>query len=61
MSNHLNFIMAFEGGELESRDELVEGFQSLIDSGIVWDLQGTYGRTAMALIESGECHPATEH
>ena len=55
-TDHVDFIIRFEGGELESEEELVEGFQQLIDSGIVWQLQGFYGRTAAALIERGLCH-----
>lgn len=51
----LDFIMAYEGGELEEH-EIVKGFQSLIDSGLAWSLQGHYGRTAMQLIEAGLCH-----
>ena len=51
----VTFIMEFEGGEL-SEEELVTGFQSLIDSGTAWSLQGFYGRTAEALIEAGYCH-----
>lgn len=50
-----SFIMAFEGGELEER-EIIEGFQHLIDSGLVWQLQGSYGRMASHLIEEGYCH-----
>ena len=50
----VSFIMAFEDGEL-GEDEVVAGFQELINSGLVWQLQGFYGRTATALIESGKC------
>jgi len=52
--NSLNFIMAYEGGELEE-EEIIEGFQHLIDNGMVWTLQGHYGRTASALINAGLC------
>jgi hypothetical protein len=45
-------IIAYESGEL-SDDETVELFQALVDSGLVWTLQGSYGRTAVALIEAG--------
>jgi len=51
----LSFIMDFESGALESEEELIAGFQGLIDSGMVWQLQGSYGRTAMQLIEAGLC------
>ena len=47
-------IMAFESGELDF-DETVEFFQKLIDSGLVWQLQGSYGRMANSLIENGYC------
>lgn len=46
-------MIAFENGELDE-DECVEFFQGLVDSGIVWQLQGSYGRTASALIEAGQ-------
>lgn len=54
--NHLDFIMAFEQGEVDE-DELVAGFQAMIDDGTVWQLQGIYGRTAARLIETGLCTP----
>lgn len=50
----LGFIMAFEGGEV-TEEEVIEGFQNMIDSGVVWQLQGMYGRTAASLIEQGLC------
>ena len=43
-------------GEAQSEDDIIDAYQSLIDSGVVWELQGCYGRTAMALIASGQCH-----
>lgn len=47
-------LIAYENGEL-SYDEVVELFQSLIDSGSAWVLQGSYGRTAQQLINNGDC------
>lgn len=50
--DEVSFIMDFEDGNL-SDDEVIEGFQHLLDSGLVWQLQGMYGRTAARLIEAG--------
>ena len=36
-------------------DEQIEAWQHLIDTGIVWQLQGWYGRTAKRLIDEGYC------
>jgi hypothetical protein len=48
-------IIDYENGDMdESRIPIF--FQGMIDSGIVWDLQGHYGRTATDLINSGYCH-----
>lgn len=49
------FIMAVEGGEVTA-EEYREGMQHLIDSGLVWQLQGSWGRAAMAAINQGICH-----
>lgn len=52
----VGFIMDFENGELD-KDQIIEGFQHLVDTGIVWQLQGSYGRTAAALISTGDVVP----
>lgn len=49
----VDFISRFEAGELADTDELVDGFQHLVDTGVAWQLQGVYGRTAQALIDEG--------
>ena len=51
----LAFIMAFEGGELDD-DEIIAGFQELVNSGLAWSLQGSYGRAAKALLDAGLIH-----
>lgn len=47
-------IIAFEQGDLDD-EGIIELFQELIDSGLVWKLQGSYGRMARALIDEGWC------
>ena len=40
----------------ESEDQVIEAWQTLIDTGLAWTLQGWFGRTAQSLIEQGVCH-----
>ena len=42
-------------GEGASQEEQVEAWQYLIDTGLAWQLQGWFGRTAASLIEAGIC------
>lgn len=51
--------MIAEGAEqAESEEQLIEAWQTLIDTGLCWQLQGFFGRQARALIEAGVCRPA---
>ena len=52
--HNIDRIIAFESGEL-SEEDAIAMFQAMIDDGSVWKLQGSYGRTAVNLIESGLC------
>ena len=58
-SDTLIRMIAYEEGELND-DEVVELFQDLITAGLVWQLQGHYGRTAARLIECGACALSVE-
>ena len=55
MSN-VEKIIRYEQGEM-NEDETIEFFQELVDTGMAWDLQGSYGRTAAVLIEYGYVTP----
>jgi hypothetical protein len=47
-------IFVIELGEGTEQDQIA-AWQYLIDTGAVWQLQGTYGRTAVYLIDEGIC------
>jgi len=50
-------VMIAEGvDEAESEEQAIDAWQHLIDTGLAWQLQGSFGRTAQALIEQGICH-----
>ena len=51
-----------EGDQLpESGAEYQAAWQTLIDTGIVWQLQVWFGRTAETMIEQGFCLTADAH
>ena len=52
----VDWILEYENGEMSDEDVL-SGFQEMINDGSVWQLQGRYGRFAKYLIESGYCTP----
>ncbi len=47
-------IVAYESGVMTDK-EVVELFQELLDTGLVYKLQGSYQRMAYSLIEEGLC------
>jgi hypothetical protein len=54
---NIDNIVRWESGEMDET-EMVEFFQAGIDNGMVWNMQGHYGRTASDLIADGACHDA---
>lgn len=55
MNNQLDVmsgILDYEMGILEEEDTITL-FQHLVDTGMAWQLQGHYGRTAQQMIEAG--------
>ena len=53
----INQVIAYEQGELDE-EGIIDMFLELITSGMAWKLQGSYGRTAKALIDAGYCAEA---
>ena len=51
----LSLMLAYEDGQLTRREEIVF-FQQIINNGLVWKLQGSYGHKAESLIMAGKCH-----
>lgn len=58
LMNLTSKIMDFESGKL-SEEKIFELFQELVDTGMAWQLQGSYGRLAQNLIEMGLIEPST--
>ena len=46
-------VMIAEGVEEADEAQTIAAWQQLVDSGVVWQLQGSFGRTARHLIEEG--------
>jgi hypothetical protein len=55
----VDLILRHESGDLDS-DETLDLFAELIRTGTAWSLQGSYGRTAHALIDAGYLSPDGE-
>ena len=45
-------ISDYEEGNI-SKEKMLDLFQRLVDNGLVWTLQGHYGRMAAGLIQAG--------
>ena len=56
MTRALNAILTIEQDIDATEEEILEAWQYLLDSGTVWNLQGSYGRQAQRLIEAGLIH-----
>jgi hypothetical protein len=51
-------IIEIPSGNSDNFDDIdnkIEAYQFLIDNGIIWKLQGIFGRTAVRLIDDGSC------
>lgn len=55
-----NDMLSLTYNEAESEEEQLAFWQHLVDTGMAWQLEGFYGRTAMAMIEDGVIEFAIE-
>ena len=54
---NLEATMIAEGAqEPESDEQYIQAWQHLIDTGMAWQLQGFFGRTASSMIQQGLCY-----
>tara|TARA_A100001015_G_C14951098_1_gene696794 strand:+ start:740 stop:1042 length:303 start_codon:yes stop_codon:yes gene_type:complete len=60
LMNTIEAVMIIEEGDDHSEKQVLEAWQYLIDTGVVWNFQGWYGRTAAALIRDGICKPSQQ-
>jgi hypothetical protein len=59
MNNITEQLMKYEYNQLTD-EETIQLFQHLVNTGLAWQLQGSYGRTARAMIDNGIVSPASE-
>ena len=55
MDNYLAIGIAEGFEEPENEEQVIKAWQHLVDTGLVWTLQGWFGRQAMFLIDNGLC------
>ena len=53
MTNYMAISIAEGFMEADSEEQVIEAWQHLVDTGLVWQLQGSFGRQAESLIEQG--------
>mgnify|MGYP003138474857 FL=1 len=55
LTNYKATMIAEGVQEPDYPEQYIEAWQHLIDTGLVWELQGWFGRTAQTLISEGIC------
>ena len=57
MDNYLAVGIAEGCEKAKNEEQVIEAWQHLVDTGLAWQLQGRFGRTAKHLIEQGIIQP----
>jgi hypothetical protein len=50
-----SFIMDVESGEISDEGDIADGVQRLIDTGVIFHLQGSWQRMAQDFVDAGLC------
>ena len=53
MDNYTAIGIAEGFVDAESEEQSIEAWQHLVDTGLAWSLQGSFGRAAQHLIDNG--------
>lgn len=56
MDNFTATMIAEGAQEPDDTEQYIEAWQHLIDTGLAWTLQGSFGRGAKSMILGGHCH-----
>jgi hypothetical protein len=52
-NSDLDAILYLEQEENQEEEDVIAAYQRLVDSGVIWSLQGSYQRGVLPLIEAG--------